>query len=249
MLKKVLSCIILFTIPIKYGGAFILNKLGHQISKSAKFGFSLILTENIKLGDNTKIGHFNFLKIANLTIENQGYIGILNILMGDINVHLNVNAAIGSLNIIKRPGENVVYGNCTFKLGVLSKVTTGHKIDCIRNIIFGDYCTLAGANSQLWTHGYVHEAVGAGRFRVDGEIHIGNNVYIGSMCVINAGVKISDGITVGSNSCVSKSISIPGLYVSQPLRHISVTSEETKVRLNKIEGYELVEEVYEKKIK
>jgi acetyltransferase-like isoleucine patch superfamily enzyme len=106
----------------------------------------------------------------------------------------------------------------------------------MKNVSIGDYSIFAGADTQVWTHGYVHEKVGAGRFRVDGEIIIGNNVYIGLRCVFNPGVKIADGVTIGSNSTISKSITKPDLYVSQPLRYVDYNHDAIRNRLNKAEG-------------
>jgi acetyltransferase-like isoleucine patch superfamily enzyme len=248
MLKKYFSSIILFFIPLKYGGAFLLNILGNNINRKAKVGFSIIVCPNIVLEANTSIGHFNFIKVLSVHLATQAYIGRLNIVKGDIDIILSHRAAIGNTNTVTRPPIGVSYGSAKLFLGILAKYTANHRIDCTQSIYLGDYSTIAGTNCQIWTHGYVHEWVGEKRFRVDGEIHIGNNVYVGSMCVINAGVRIADGITVGSNSCVSKSLLEPGLYVSQALRYIEKTPEQIKNTLTKVEGYDLVEEVYRKQL-
>ena len=61
-----------------------------------------------------------------------------------------------------------------------------------------------------------------------------------------AGITIKKGITIGSNSVVSKDLIESGMYVNQRLRFIEKSFEESKKELKKIEGENLVEEVYTK---
>jgi UDP-3-O-[3-hydroxymyristoyl] glucosamine N-acyltransferase len=133
--------------------------------------------------------------------------------------------------VISRATKGISHNKVNLEIEIFSKITAGHKIDCMRNVSIGDYSIFVGANTQVWTHRYVHERTGTGRFRVDGEIIIGNNVYIGSRCVFNLGVRIADGVTLGSNSTISKSITKLGLYVSHPLRYVDY--DVIRNRLNK----------------
>jgi acetyltransferase-like isoleucine patch superfamily enzyme len=105
-------------------------------------------------------------------------------------------------------------------LGELAKITARHRIDCTQSVHIGDYSTVAGAGSQIWTHGYVHDVKGPGRYRVDGRVVIENNVYIGSACLISMGVRIGTGVIVGGGTAVPKSLTEPGLYVSAPMRSL-----------------------------
>ncbi|MDN5215669.1 hypothetical protein QQ020_26565 [Fulvivirgaceae bacterium BMA12] len=155
---------------------------------------------------------------------------------------------IGNRNLIKRSPTPITYGISLLYLGAMTKITASHVIDCTRSIRIGNYSIIAGLSSQLWTHGYFHEANGPGRFRVDGEIIIGNNVYVGSKCVFNLGVKVADSITIGSNSSVSKSLLHKGMYVSQPLRYLESDANTAREKLIKVEVENLIEQVYEKKI-
>jgi acetyltransferase-like isoleucine patch superfamily enzyme len=132
------------------------------------------------------------------------------------------------------------------KLGKYSKITSEHVVDCTRSITIGDYSIVAGCRSQFWTHGYLHAPEGLGRFRIDGAIHIGNNVYIGSACVFNAGVRVSDAITVGAASCVARSLDRPGLYVSQPLRYVELDYEQAASRNPEVQVEGLLERVVNK---
>ena len=106
---------------------------------------------------------------------------------------------------------------------------------------------LAGAGSQVWTHGYFFAQEGIDRIRIDGEVKIGNNVNISSACVINSGVTIADAITVGSNVCVSKSLFEKGMYVSQELRYIAKDIDAVRKEYTRVDGHNLSDEVYIRK--
>ncbi len=79
---------------------------------------------------------------------------------------------------------------------------------------------MAGTDSQVWTHGYVHDREGAGRYRIDGEVKIGANVYIGSRCIVTAGVRIADGAMVGAGTTVARDLPNASLYVAGLLREL-----------------------------
>jgi acetyltransferase-like isoleucine patch superfamily enzyme len=247
MIRQTITLIICFLFPNQLT-FWLLNLLGHNVHSSSRIGFSLIkIKGKLILGEKTRIGNFNIIKINSLSISKEGYIGNFNKINGPIEIILAETAAIGNGNKIYRAPINVTYGISVLQLGKLSKITGNHRADCTRSIIIGDYSTIAGHDSQLWTHAYYNDKTGPGRFRVDGEIKIGNNVYIGSRCIINSAVKIVDEVTVGSNSCVSKSLLQAGSYVSQPLRFLGETDHDNlRSKFKKIEGYSLCEEVYER---
>jgi acetyltransferase-like isoleucine patch superfamily enzyme len=228
----------------------ILNLLGHEIHSDAKIGFSLIwVNDKMSLQKCAKIGHLNFLFLKSITMYEFSYLEKRNKIWG---MHLSVilynHAALGNKISVHRAPYPVSYGDSVLQLGVYSKLTFNHKLDCLRSIYIGDYTTIAGSDTQLWTHGYYNANTGIERIRIDGEIHIGNNVYIGTRCTFNPGVKIADGIHIGGHCCISKSLEKQGMYVSQPLRFIENDIASIREKLDKIEGYDLCEEVYEKKI-
>lgn len=226
--------------------ASLLCLLGHKVSAQARIGFSLVLVERLYMSDGSRIGHLNLIKCRRVLMRRGAYIGFGNMLRGPFSLWLAETAAVGSRNQVVRAAKPVSYGPSVLRMGVFSKITVGHLVDCMRSVRFGDYSTLAGAASQVWTHGYYHESKGAGRFRVDGRVVIGNNVYIGSLSVISMGVSVADGIAIGSHSSVSKSLTRPGMYVSQPLRFIDSSSEQAMTRLEPVTGHRLAERVYRK---
>lgn len=245
-LRKFFTLTTCFCLPASIS-FWLLNLLGHKIHSKSKIGFSILwIKDKLVLEEFAKIGHFNLIRIDNLIIAQRGYIGKFNIIGGPLKIILEETAAIGNGNHIDRGPLGVTYGTATLQLGILTKITANHRLDCTRSITFGNYTTLAGHDSQLWTHAYSHDRNGPGRFRIDGEIIIGNNVYIGSRCIINGGVVIADGVTVGSNASVSKSLVEAGTYVSQALRFITPNDEPRK-KFVQVQGFDICEAVYEKK--
>lgn len=99
----------------------------------------------------------------------------------------------------------------------------------------GRHTHLAGRQSQVWTHGYVHARTGYDRARVDGPVFLGDNVYIGSFSCISTGVRVENGIAVGNHSSVAGHLSTPGVYVSQSLRFIDVDPYEARLKIERDE--------------
>lgn len=209
----------------------------------------LWINGKLELNETSRIGNFNIIRVNNLSIQKGGYIGKFNNIKGPIEISLAEKAAIGNWNSVYRAPIGVTYGISVLKIGTLSKITAHHRLDCTRSITLGDYSILAGHDSQLWTHAYYHDKQGAGRFRIDGEIFIGNNVYIGSRCIIAGGVSIANAVTVGAGACVSKSLNEAGTYVNQALRYIPKDETDARLKFKKVEGFTICEDVYEKKDK
>lgn len=236
-----LSCLL----PSK-AAILLLKLLGHNVSWKSKIGFSIIIVEKLILHENSRIGHFNFINIQTVNFSSGAYIGHLNIIKGPFCLKFAKRGSVGNSNIISRAKIGITYNKAVLTIGELSKITARHSIDLTRSITIGDYSTIAGAGSQVWTHGYIHASSGPGRIRIDGEIKINNNVYIGSQCILNAGVTINSAITVGSNSTISKDLKESGMYVGQKLRFLEKDIEDVKSVLSKVDLPYIIEDVYEK---
>lgn len=225
---------------------FILRMFGWKIGKDVHIGFSFLAVNNMVLFDNTYIGHLNFVKIYFLKMGKKAYIQNLNRVTGPLYLILEDEAAIGNLNTIKRAKHPVSWGRSKLRIGLGSKITSRHTLDCTRPIEIGEHSIIAGESSQLWTHGYIHNKIGKDRFRIDGSIKIGNNVYIGSASVINPGVSIANAITVGSHSVIAKPLRKSGLYVSQSLRYIPFDYQKSYEKYRKVKPNVFVEKVVQK---
>lgn len=233
-MKRIVLALSTFLLP-SFILRSILRLLGNKIGKKVKIGFSFVTASKLDLADNSKIGHFNLLLNDSLILKESAYIGYLNILKGPFSLLLSKQAAIGNKNYITRARKGITYGLSTLHLGELTKITVGHHLDLTRSITFGDFSILAGIRSQMWTHGFYHAEQGKERIRIDGEIHIGKNVYIGSGCIFNPGVTVGDAVHVGGGSTVSKDLLKKGMYVGQALRYIETDYEKVKNKLKKID--------------
>jgi acetyltransferase-like isoleucine patch superfamily enzyme len=206
--------------PIRALKPLLLNMIGHRVSRSARISVSLVLSERLYLASKTSIGPLNIIRIKRLLMKEAAYIGAMNHIHGEFSVVLRPQAAIGNRNRINRGAYIGPRYPALLRLGRLSKITADHYVNLIQSVWFGDYSTLAGSGSQIWTHGYSHHAEGPGRDEIRRPVRIGNNVYIGSMCCIGPGVTLGNHVAIGSHSSVAKSLSEPGLYVSQALRKV-----------------------------
>ena len=56
-------------------------------------------------------------------------------------------------------------------------------------------------------------------------INIGNNVYIGTNCIILPGVTIGNNVIIGAGSIVSKDIPSDSVYAGVPARFIKTTDD------------------------
>jgi acetyltransferase-like isoleucine patch superfamily enzyme len=225
---------------------FLLRALGHKVGKKVKIGFSFLYCNKIKIGNEVKIGHLNLFLNDNILLNDRVVIGYLNILKGPFSIVLKKQSALGNKNYLTRGPMGITYGESSLILGELTKITTGHHLDLTKSITIGDFSILAGIRSQIWTHGYYHADVGKDRIRIDGEIRIGHNVYIGSSCIFNPGVKVSNSVHIGAGSVIAKDLTEPGMYVGQGLRFIDNDLEKIKSRLTKVNDNDIIENVYTK---
>lgn len=245
-LNPIIPALASLLIPPSAAKNWLLRSLGWKVASQCRIGFSWINSRHVELRGTNQIGHGNLIKTDVVLLGERSYIQHLNYISGPLLLVLDKCAAIGNQNRITRAKKGVSWGRAMFKLGEWSKITSGHCIDCTRSVSFGSYSILAGRGSQMWTHGYLHAAAGLDRFRIDGSIKVGNNVYVGSACVFNAGVRIADAITIGSASCVSRSLEHPGLYVSQALRFVELDYAQAAERHPAVRTEGLVERVVNK---
>ena len=243
---KSISALLLILFPT-WMVRYILNLMGHCIYKSSRVGFSWLWCDYIGLDEEVRIGHLNLVLVKKLLMRKKSYFGRLNVLKGPIDVVLQTRAQLGNANKILRGPIGVTSGSAQIWLGELTKITVNHRVDCTQTVRIGAFSIIAGSGSQIWTHGYVHEVEGSGRYRIDGRIEIENNVYIGSACLISMGVRIGKGVIVGGGTSVSKSLIEPGLYVSAPVRSLSrPPAPQDRSDLYQLKDPNLVEPVFSK---
>ena len=96
----------------------------------------------------------------------------------------------------------------------------------------GSFCSIA-SGVHVYTHDTVLWALSGGALgRAEGPVSIGDCVYIGSQCVIAAGVTIGSRCVVGANSFVNDDVPDGTVVGGSPARRIgTVVGEFDKVRI------------------
>jgi len=226
----------------------LVEMMGHRIEAQVKVGFSLLFCDQLSLSSGSQIGHFNFIKVDSLSLGEHAKVGRLNIFRGPVDVLLEEYSEIGNRNVVARAPLGVTTQRAELRLQKGSKITAGHSIDSACSVSFGEYSILAGKGSQIWTHGYVHAETGSGRYRIDGPVSLGDNVYLGSSVIISGGVSICNRAMVGAGVAVTRDLKEPGFYVSAPIRMLPRPCDpETRDDLVRTEDPSLLETVYIKK--
>jgi acetyltransferase-like isoleucine patch superfamily enzyme len=178
-----------------------------------KVGFSWLYVDKLVI-ENAYIKHFNLISVPSLHMHDGSGIKYFNRLSGSFEIVLRERSIINQFN--KITGKDTARLTC----GKNVIIGVNHFLDLTSSITIGNHSILAGLGSQVWTHGFYHSKFPPKRWRVDGDVIIGKNVYIGARCILNPGITICDNATIGAGAVVSKDISVAGLYVNQPLRLI-----------------------------
>ena len=248
-MMKGLVALLLFLLPT-WLVAPLLRFAGYQIGANVRIGFSLVFVDRRALANGARIGHGNLIRIRRLILYEAANINRSNIFDGPLSVLLASNASLGNRNkVMRAPSPTVVGWGAALVLNEGARITSDHLIDCTRSVYLGAHSILAGSGSQLWTHGYIHALSGPGRYRIDGCIDIGNNVYLGSRCIVNLGVSIAPGCTIGAGAVVSKALKRSAFYVAAALRDLPLVDEpDTRFILKKESSPKLCESVYYKEL-
>lgn len=136
---------------------------------------------------------------------------------------------IGNQNKVSSLGAS--YHDVSLTLGRAASINVRHLLDMTDSISVGEGTTLAGVDTQIWTHSFYFSHTSSRKARVDAPVAIGRHCYVGARCTIMPGVAIGDGIIVGAGCCIPKSLNRQGLYVGQGLRFIEFDADEKIARL------------------
>lgn len=162
--------------------------LGYKIAPSARIGLSLMRSEMLELGDNARIGHFNYFAAIAL-------------------VRLAEGAKIGNFNWISGIGRGgkVHFGDEPDRrpelvLGAHAAVTGRHFIDCCNAVHVEEFATVAGSGSQILTHGIDFIS---NRQR-SAPVTIGAYSFVGTASVVIKGAVLPAFSILGANSTLHK---------------------------------------------
>jgi acetyltransferase-like isoleucine patch superfamily enzyme len=233
--KAVLTLLVSLLLPAAMK-PWLLRALGHKVHNTARIGPAIIWRTHLCLDKGSRIRAFNLIMCRQVLMRERALLDWGNILKGPFKMRLGLVARIGNRNMMTcAPRLRKGVPSPKLWLSEDARITGQHSLDLTRSIKMGRHSHLAGRQSQVWTHGYVHAPVGYERARVDGAVFLGNNVYVGAFSCISPGVRIADSITVGSHSSIARSLDVPGIYVSQALRFIEGNPYEERHRLERDE--------------
>lgn len=156
------------------------NLMKWEIGSQTKIGFSYIDAEQVILGDNIKIGHFNIIRnMRHFQVGSNSYIA-------------NFNDFFGAK-----------YPDWDSRLVLEEKVLfmSHHFVDVGGNVIIGSRTTVGGRDTHFWSHSQIYEMGNPKLSAMD--IHIGSDVYIGARATLVC-CKIPDKAIVGAGSVVTK---------------------------------------------
>jgi acetyltransferase-like isoleucine patch superfamily enzyme len=182
-----LLCLIPLLLPGPLSRLWYRTVLGYRIGRNARIGFSYIDAGYCDIGDDVRIGHFNVVRaVKSLTIGRGSHVS-------------NFNTVTGT--VYTEPGWDGVV-----TIGERCMIMSRHLLDAGGRLTIGDGTTLAGRDTQLWTHTLT---------LVDGEqrlvpkaLAIGPGCYLGARCTVLF-CDIPAGAFVGAGSVVTKSLSSP----------------------------------------
>lgn len=221
-MKKTITALILFLLP-SFLAKRIVRLWGYRIH--GRVGFSFLFCDRCEIGPGAAIRSGCLIKVPCLKLEKGAKIRSFTVVKGGFSLSMHEDAVIKGFSKITN-SPMLQYRDIRLEMGKMSILGLSSLVDMTGNVTIGDYTVFAGARSEIWTHSYYHSKDVPKRFRIDGDVVVGNNIYIGSRCILTAGITIADNISVGAGSVISKSLEKPGLYVNQPLRFLEFDPDE-----------------------
>lgn len=187
-----------------------------------RIGFSIIDGQEVEVGDDVSIGHFNvFTGVDKLSIGEHTRIGVMNIFRGGDEIRLGRYCEILRLNEINSIPEPEVVNEIDprFIMGDGSMIGASHKIDFTDRVEFGNRVILGGRNSSIWTHN---------RQKTQPVI-IGERTYLGSEIRIAPGGEIASKCIVGIGAVIACKFDRPFMLIGGvPAKEIKELDDEGK---------------------
>lgn len=218
---KIICTFLISLIPINKVKIFLYRIFfGYKISGHSKIGFfNVICSEELNC-DGAKIGNFNYIKCAFLTLKKGASINKFNRLKNINKLELKKEAMIFSWNFIsgipKGSSHHALeFNNQNICLGENSALLRKNYIDLVDEITIGSNVVFGGNGSEIWTHGFDTK-----RNFLKGKVSFGNNIFVGSKCIFTKGISIADETSFASGSVIYKSILERGTYSTHQLRKI-----------------------------
>jgi acetyltransferase-like isoleucine patch superfamily enzyme len=159
--------------------------MGWTIGKQVKIGFSYIECDEVIMGDNILIRHFNIIR------------GLKHFQLGRNSYIANFNEFFGNNSPDDNWKNELILGE-----GML--VMSHHFVDVAGTVTIGSHTTIAGRETQIWSHSLTYPNDIPALVPIN--VSIGEKVYIGARSTL-IGCEIPDRAVVGAGSVVNKSFS------------------------------------------
>lgn len=210
--KFLILCIVAF-FPNKLKVIIYIKIFGAQIEKTAKIGISILMAKKITIGAYSRVGHFTLFR--NLEELNIGS----NVIIGNF-----IRATAIPLSA-KGHFPHASHRVPALKLGKHSAITGRHYLDCNDTIEIGEFSTIAGLGSSIFTHGINLET----NQQQTKKVSIGRYCMVSANCVIVKGAILPDFSVLGANSTLHKpykeTYTLYSGVPAMPVKKLSSTSE------------------------
>jgi acetyltransferase-like isoleucine patch superfamily enzyme len=210
ILRQIVSAV-LIVIPWSVGRHIGGLLLGWQVAPTARVGLSFIASTRLIMGDRARIGHFN------------AVLGIDAVQLGD-------NAEIGNFNWIggvdshRKGFFSSQTRDPRLVLERHARVTSRHLIDCCDLVTIGEFTIVAGARTQIVSHG-INIKINR---QQTAPVSIGRYCYVGTSCIILKGATLPDFCVLGAGSLLTQAFSDTYcLYSGLPAQSVKKLSEDS----------------------
>jgi acetyltransferase-like isoleucine patch superfamily enzyme len=201
----------------------LLNLLpGFNIDKTAYIGKSLILATKLDMRAHSRIGSLNFCKAIDvLMLGEHSILGTLNYITG--------YPTSGTEFFSHKKNRT-----CCLVIGAHSAITSRHFIDCTDEILIGNFTTVAGIRSQIFTHSINLKD----NIQDCAPVRIGHYNFIGTNVVILPGAQLPDYCILGANAVLqSKQKELFTLYGGVPAKKIKSLEKNELQYFNRKTGF------------
>lgn len=166
--------------------------LGYNIGRRVKCKYGAVINaDEVIIGNDSVIGRFA--KINSLSEFEIGEDSL-------IDNYVKVFGPAGFLWGQTKP---------KIKMGNQVAIMANWLVDVCGSITAGNNVLFAGQYGQIWTHTF-----DLNNNRMDFEIVIGSNIYVGSGCILCGNVYLCDDIVISAGSTITGRIEEPGVYAT-----------------------------------
>ena len=190
IILKILCQILLFVFPWTIRKICLKNIFGFSLNKKTRIGYSLVLCKKLEMDELSRIGNFNFInKVDKIILGKDAGIGTFNYITG---------MPSGVRDYFKHVEDR----KCELIMEAHSGITSRHFIDCTCGIYLGEFTTIIGIRSQIFTH-----SIDIHNNRQDAKkVVFGKYCLIGTNCTILPGSSLPDYSVLSANSLLNKQL-------------------------------------------